>query len=191
MSNEWYTPAEYIYAVREVLGEIDIDPASCEFANKTVQAKHYYTIEQNGLMLPWYGNVFCNPPYGKTSIGDGSNLEQFTNKLIGEYQRGNVTQAILLIPANTATSWFPPLWQYPICFPDFRIRFYTVNGPSSGASFGSIFIYLGSNEVKFFEVFCRFGTIVKQIYPQSRKRYIPLGLWDVTINTEEGSEGAA
>jgi hypothetical protein len=32
-SAEWFTPPHYIKAVREVLGRIDLDPASCEAEN--------------------------------------------------------------------------------------------------------------------------------------------------------------
>src|SRR5258708_17152650 len=104
-TNEWYTPARYIEAAREVMGGIDLDLASCEFANHVVQAAHFYTQETNGLMHPWYGRVWLNPPYGKTMQGGGSNLEYFTRHLVDHYQCGNVTEAILLIPANTATTW--------------------------------------------------------------------------------------
>jgi hypothetical protein len=34
--------------VREVLGEIDLDPASCADANKIVRAKQFFTQEDNG-----------------------------------------------------------------------------------------------------------------------------------------------
>jgi ParB family chromosome partitioning protein len=168
MSNEWYTPAKYIEAVREVLGEIDLDPASCEFANQVVKARRFFTREDNGLMHPWTldgkpARVFLNPPYGKTLQGQASNLEYFTRYLLQQYQCGNVTEAILLIPVNTATRWFDRLWQYPICFPRFRIRFYTEQGPSDGVSFGTCFVYLGAHEQRFIEVFQRFGHVVKAV----------------------------
>ena len=49
-TNEWYTPAKYIEAARKVMGGIDLDPATCELANKTVKATKYHTKENNGLM---------------------------------------------------------------------------------------------------------------------------------------------
>lgn len=164
MSNEWYTPAKYIEAARAVMGGIDLDPASCDFANQVVRATAYYTKEQNSLMWPWYGRIWLNPPYGKTEQAQASNLEIFTRRLIEQYNICNVTQAILLIPANTATSWFDLLWQFPICFPTYRIRFYQENGePSNGVSFGTCFVYLGFNEARFTEIFSRFGRIVRAI----------------------------
>jgi hypothetical protein len=47
-SAEWFTPPRYIEAVREVLGAIDLDPASCESANRIVQATRYFTAADNG-----------------------------------------------------------------------------------------------------------------------------------------------
>lgn len=160
MSNEWYTPPEYIHSVREVLGHIDLDPASCERANQTVKADRIFTKEDNGLMHPWYGHIYLNPPYGKTQQGGASYLEAFTRKLVEEYVLHHVTEAILLIPANTATSWFDLLWQFPICFPKSRIRFIQENGePSNGVSFGTCFVYFGHDEEKFIEIFSKYGHV--------------------------------
>ena len=47
--NEWYTPAEYIEAVRDVLKVIELDPASSSLANETVKAKRFYSKEDDGL----------------------------------------------------------------------------------------------------------------------------------------------
>lgn len=177
MSNEWYTPARYIAAARAVMGGIDLDPASCTFANRVVQATRFYTKEDNGLTRPWRGRVWLNPPYGKTQRGQASNLEYFTRSLVEQYGCGNVTEAILLIPVNTATRWFEALWRFPICFPRFRVRFYNEQGPSDGASFGTCFVYLGPQEQRFLEVFQSFGHVTLpdkdwQVRPVERELWI-------------------
>ncbi len=166
MSNEWYTPARYVKAAREVMGAIELDPASCAFANRVVKAERIYTKADNGLLHPWSArSVFLNPPYGRTSEGRGSNLEHFTRYALEQYRCGNTAQAILLLPVNTATRWFAPLWAYPICFPTFRIRFYTERGPSDGSSFGTCFIYLGPHVERFIDVFRAFGPIAQAVAP--------------------------
>ena len=39
ISPRWHTPAEYIEAAREVMGSIDLDPASCHIAQQAVKAR--------------------------------------------------------------------------------------------------------------------------------------------------------
>src|SRR5579859_6970510 len=67
-SNEWYTPAPYVNAARQVMGGIELDPASCAQANRTVQAARYYSQADNGLAQDWTcRSLWCNPPYGRTA----------------------------------------------------------------------------------------------------------------------------
>ena len=61
-ADEWLTPPVIIDAARTTMGCIDLDVASSAEANKSVQAKHYLTAEQDGLSMPWTGNIWCNPP---------------------------------------------------------------------------------------------------------------------------------
>ena len=79
--NEWFTPAEHVDLVRQVLGEIDLDPASHRVAQKTIQAKSFFTSAQNGLAKEWGGRVWLNPPYAQPAIG------HFVEKLVSEVER--------------------------------------------------------------------------------------------------------
>jgi ParB family chromosome partitioning protein len=109
-SNEYYTPSQYIESARIVMGSIDLDPASCEFANETVMANEFYTKEDNGLVQQWHGNVWLNPPYGKSIDQNGkkkSNAMLWSQKLIREHNENGI-QAILLVNAVTACKWFKP-----------------------------------------------------------------------------------
>ena len=62
-SDEWYTPSMIIEAARECMGQIDLDPASCKAAQRTVKATQYFTAKDDGLVQPWSGRVWCNPPF--------------------------------------------------------------------------------------------------------------------------------
>lgn len=58
--HEWLTPPHIIKA----LGEFDLDPCSPVDRPWDTAAKHY-TFYDDGLLQPWAGRVWCNPPYGK------------------------------------------------------------------------------------------------------------------------------
>ena len=183
MSSEWYTRPKYIEAARVVMGSIDLDPASSTAANEIVKATQFYTQEQNGLLQPWFGNVWLNPPYGRTArmIGQHkSTIKLFVDRLLTEYQCGNVKQAIILATTEVNAKWFYPLWQYPICIPDHKVNFIVpVQLHKYCQMFGTCFAYLGDNEQKFTEVFRQFGHIVKTIErPPAKPAALPL--WEVS-----------
>jgi hypothetical protein len=46
---EWYTPPHYVFMARQVLGKIDLDPASNEVAQAWIQAAKYFTVVEDGL----------------------------------------------------------------------------------------------------------------------------------------------
>ena len=98
-SLDYYTPQWVIDAAREVMGGIDPDPASCEAANTWIMANRYYTIDQDGLSLPWYGRVWLNPPYNFTN--GKSNQDAWSYRLATEYRSGAVSEGML---------WLKPLW---------------------------------------------------------------------------------
>jgi ParB family chromosome partitioning protein len=181
-SNEWYTPSKYIEAAREVMGGIDLDPASCEEANRTVRAKRYYTETNNGLSQDWTcESMWLNPPYGDTN--GKSNIAIWSKRLLEEFKSGVIKQAMLLATGTPDRKWFQPLWDYPICFLNHQIIFKQTLSPYTGKSqdhhaYGSSIIYLGSNEQNFIQEFRRFGRIAKAIDTEN-SYFTPLSLWEV------------
>ena len=160
-TNEWYTPARYVEAARQVMGGIDLDPASHELANQIVKAARFFDSSHSGLLEDWHGRVFLNPPYGKTK--NRSNQEIWSTYLVKQYQLGHTTEAVLLVNAVTDRKWFQKLWVYPICFTDHRIKFYNPTGTPNQPTHGNAFVYLGQNSAGFIEVFRQFGTIASLI----------------------------
>lgn len=151
--NEWYTPEKYIDLAREVLGEIDLDPASCAFANETVKARLFYSEDDDGLTKPWHGRVWMNPPYSADLVF------KFAEKFVGEYNDGNVTEGIVLVNNATETAWFASLVSAAtaVCFPRGRIRYQSQNRESLAPLQGQAFLYFGENGDKFLQVFSEIG----------------------------------
>lgn len=58
----WLTPP----ALLRALGPFDLDPCACpEPRPWATAAAHYAQPDDNGLVLPWFGRVWLNPPYGR------------------------------------------------------------------------------------------------------------------------------
>ncbi len=139
--NEWYTPAEYIEMVREVLGDIDLDPASTAEAQKVVKANDWVSADSNGLLQEWLGRVWLNPPYAQPLISE------FVSKLIEEYSAGRTDSAIMLTNNSTDTAWWHEAANAAsaICFTRGRIQFYKPAGGPSAPLQGQVFFYYGKN----------------------------------------------
>jgi hypothetical protein len=169
LSAEWYTPSQYIEAVKRVFqATIGLDPASSLMANQTVQAEEYFTEAEDGLSKPWKAaTVFLNPPYGKTE--GRSNQDVWSERMIAEHEAGNFTEGILLVNSVTDRKWFQRLWQYPICFTNHRIKFYNPAGVGEQPTHGNAFVYFGDNIETFIAEFRKFGVVVTAINNKESK----------------------
>ncbi len=153
--NEWFTPDRYVEAAREVMGGIDLDPATHPTAQETIRASRFFTRQDDGLTQPWNGRVWLNPPYAQPLIG------QFAEKLMSEIKAGRVQQAILLTHNYTDTAWFhlAEAAAELICFTKGRIRFVDIDGEDCSPTQGQAFFYYGEQWEKFREVFAAFGFV--------------------------------
>ena len=153
--NEWYTPPQYIEAVRACLGAIDVDPATAPAAQKTIRAARFFTRDNDGLRHEWRGRIWLNPPYAQPDIA------RFVDKLLAEIDAGNATQAILLTHNYTDTGWFHAAAgkSAAICFTRGRIRFVNATGEIAAPTQGQAFFYFGDGIDRFRKTFGSFGFI--------------------------------
>lgn len=155
---EWYTPREYIEAAREVLGNIDLDPASSAVAQKIVKADKYYGVRQDGLSKTWTGSIWLNPPYSAGLI------DQFMSKLTEHIEQKEVSQAITLTNNSTDTKWFQSASKLAsaICLVSGRIKYLGESLiPENSPLQGQLLLYFGSKKQSFCSIFREFGVCWK------------------------------
>jgi hypothetical protein len=152
---EWYTPEEIIEAARLTMGGIDLDPASCDVANKRVKATVVYTKEDNGLERYWSGRVWLNFPSGRYPSN-----QAWVKKLVESYLKGEVVEACCLSFSSMSEKWMQPLMPYPQCFPPRRTNYINPKGKRiMGVTKGSVITYLGENVDRFAFYFRHIGNI--------------------------------
>lgn len=177
---EYYTPADIIELARRTMGAIDLDPASSPVANQRVKAARYFAIAEDGLSQAWHGNVWMNHPYGDAERACKANCTKkrckkrgycaavdnpgnagWIDKLVSEYRSGRVAQACCIVHASTSEAWFQPLYDFPICFSDRRVRFLHPDGtPAESPTKGSAIAYLGPNVDRFVAEFWPLGRVM-------------------------------
>lgn len=154
---EWYTPRQYLDAAVEVMGSIDLDPASSPRAQKHVKASKFYTAEQDGLSKEWSGSVFLNPPYAMPYVRD------FAEKIVEQYQAGNIKTGILLTNNATDTEWWRAAARTcsALCFTK-RIHFLEGENLEERKSptNGQTFLYFGKSPKRFADIFSQFGLVL-------------------------------
>jgi len=153
-TQEYWTPHFITYRVREFFGVIHLDPASSQSANEWVQAREIYTRVEDGLRQRWYGNVWMNHPFGRREN------PLWVSKLMGEYMRKHLVEAICITYACTSESWFQPLLQRLQCFLIPRTNYYLPDGSlKRGVTKGSVLTYLGERPDEFRNTFSDLGVV--------------------------------
>lgn len=95
-TDEWATPPEFLRPLAEAVDGFDLDAASG--AENSPIADHAYTEEDDGLAQPWFGTVWCNPPY--------SEMDAWTEKVVSELHRDDVDAILYLCKGDTSTDWW-------------------------------------------------------------------------------------
>lgn len=96
--DERYTTRETIITCMRLarVDAFDLDVAACEESH---HAPRFYSKADNGLLQPWVGRVWCNPPY--------SDIEPWVEKAWIEFGDERATAIAMLIPATrTEQTWW-------------------------------------------------------------------------------------
>lgn len=123
---EWLTPPALIDALGGA-DSFDLDPCSPE-SRPWPTARRHYTKSDNGLLLPWCGRVFLNPPYSTAE------LTRWMARM-AEHNHGTA-----LIFARTETeAFFSYVWERAaaVLFLRGRINFHHLDGARAKANSGA------------------------------------------------------
>ena len=92
---DWETPQAFF---DELNLEFSFTLDACA-TPENAKCKSFFTIYDDALKQDWFGNVWMNPPYGR-SIG------KWIRKAYLEVQVGNADLVVCLIPARTDTAYW-------------------------------------------------------------------------------------
>ena len=121
---EYLTPRHVI----DALGPFDLDPCASVVRPWPTAAKHY-TIEDDGLVQPWDGFCWVNPPFGKA---EAAFVERLAN-----HPGGGI---LLGCPSKTETrTWQQIIWPKSsgILWLTPRLKFCNVDGSEMPGTFGA------------------------------------------------------
>lgn len=125
-TNEWLTPP-YILEALGGSASFDLDPCAPSH-QPWPTARKVYTIKDNGLLQPWAGRVWLNPPYSTELIA------QFLARM-SEHDRGTA-----LVFARTETdAFFRYIWEcaHAVLFLRGRLNFHRADGVRAAKNSGA------------------------------------------------------
>lgn len=160
-SGDWMTPSWVLELASETMGGIDLDP--CADMGHRVPAKRHYTLVDDAFTQDWRASsIYCNPPFGRV-------IGKWVDKLVTEFEAGNVQQAIALLPARVDTAWWQMVADYPVCFLTGRLSFLQA-GPDGtpvkgdAAPFPTAIVYLGPHVARFVHLWHKKGCMYLPVY---------------------------
>lgn len=127
-TNDHLETPDYIW---KALGPFDLDP--CAGPDTNIGKLNYrISCGENGLLLPWKGFVFCNPPFSEKQL--------WIDKMI-EYGNG-----ILLLPERGSAPWFGPVAKAAGKYFVTGKKINFIGGPSSN-NVGSVLFLFGCEAI--------------------------------------------
>lgn len=183
---EWISTEDYVNSATMLMGGIDLDPASSDFANEYVHADTYYTPNDDALnSKDWFGNVYLFPPNNsyfwehktqrwKTTRGLSPTLVSghalWWRTLKQKWMMGEVKQAIFFSNCPDMVRYSQDIFDFPICFlkntPTLIQHFFEEGRTNRRNTCTSFVVYLqdkdnaGESTQDFIDIYSEKGRIV-------------------------------
>ena len=155
--NEYATPPELWRALEPPSGW-NTDP--CSGAESTPIAPIRFDKGDNGVVQPWPGDVFVNPPWSDES-GQGSAKTRWLTKARSEANSDSTDSVVVLLPSDTSAGWFHEhaMAADLVCFygPG-RVSF---EGAGRNPSFGLLIVVYGDETEKYRDVLNSRGVVIE------------------------------
>jgi len=145
-NSDYWTPPELFEAMTAEVGGFDLDAAA---SDENALSERWYTEDDDSLVQPWEGRVWCNPPYNK--------VRPWLVKALNEVRAGRAALVWMLIPSATGTRVFREIiwpWAAELRFVQGRLTF---GGPHTQGKPGlqdSVLIRFGGEEAAERVVLC-------------------------------------
>lgn len=125
-SVEWYTPSWVLGLAlslaeppdRPPLERFDLDPCAAAGTPAAAVCRELVIGAEggDGLVVPWHGAVWCNPPYGAAAF------TAWTRKAAAEVGEGRARVVVLLVPLRPSSRW----WRDLLARPDLEVKVHPV-----------------------------------------------------------------
>jgi hypothetical protein len=151
--SELYTPPDLAGRALEILGEIDLDPASDDTGRTHVSSRSRFTAADDGLAHPWHGRIWLFPPAGKRSV--------WVAKLLHEYRVGRIEAALLYDGIDPRAPWFQHVArEASVCFTGPLRALNDCGEPIARTRVGSMLCYLGPDTRRFAAATSDLGAVL-------------------------------
>lgn len=129
--DDWETPEDFFSEQEKEYGPFTLD--ACASATNAKCAR-FFDEKKDGLAQPWFGVVWCNPPYSR------GQPDKWIEKALAEIRAGRAKRVVMLLRCDTSSKRYHDLitpYASKIIFVRGRIRFV---GGDNAAPFPSVVV---------------------------------------------------
>ena len=165
-SDENYTPRQYWQPALNMFDRSSFELDAATYEGAEVPADRIFTLQDNALLQDWnaIGPVWLNHPYSLNN--------EFTDKLIEEWQKRSFSELFMMPKSDNRTNWYQKLVQHStaICLVRGGVAFKNpkhieTGKKPTGGYFPSSIVYFGHNLPLFHKHYSPLGEIVVRYKP--------------------------